>query len=193
MDLYVLNPGRNMAGRSTHKNDASIRDLLTKPVGKKVDQHEETTSQEPLSADGDATGVVGDAVSVKRAFLETLFGALRTDIATLKQDSTADITSLPKGMTELGDRVSSLEQTGDTQAEELDAHRREILDLCDKNAELSYHVEDLHNRSRRATIRIKGALLQAPGGNLEDYVHRLFYHIVQSSHLKILCWIEPKG
>ncbi|KAJ1110066.1 hypothetical protein NDU88_007421 [Pleurodeles waltl] len=85
-----------MAGPRTHTKDASIREVLTKPVGKKVDQYEETTSHVPLTADGDVTGVVADADPVTNAFLETLFGALRTDITMPKKDITADIKGLTK-------------------------------------------------------------------------------------------------
>ncbi|KAJ1109406.1 hypothetical protein NDU88_006767 [Pleurodeles waltl] len=164
-----------MAGPPTNKNDIPIRDLHTKP---RVDHHEETISLAPLTTDGNATGVVEDAEPVTCDFLETLFGALRTDIATLKQDITADIKGLTKEMNELGDWVSNLEQTSDAHGEELDAHRCELLDLRDKNAELRSQVEDLKNRSRMAKIRIKGVPLQAAGGNLEVYVRRLFHHIV---------------
>ncbi|KAJ1135505.1 hypothetical protein NDU88_001944 [Pleurodeles waltl] len=94
-------------------------------------------------------------------FLESLFEALRADITTLKQDRTRDIKGLTKDMNELGDRVDTLKRTADTQGEELDAHRREILELQNRNADLRYQVEDLENRSRRANIRIT---LQATGG-----------------------------
>ncbi|KAJ1174574.1 hypothetical protein NDU88_006394 [Pleurodeles waltl] len=127
-----------MAGPCTHKKDASIRDLLTRPISKKEDHHEESTSLAPLTTDGDATGVVDNAEPATHAFLETFFGALRTDITTLKQDITEDIKGLMKEMNELGDRVSGLQQTTYAHGGELDAHHHEILDLRDTNAELRY-------------------------------------------------------
>ncbi|KAJ1079970.1 hypothetical protein NDU88_000192 [Pleurodeles waltl] len=118
------------------------------------------------------------------AFLETLFGALPMDSATIKQDNTTDIKGRMKDMNELGDREASLEQTCETQGEELDAHCHKILDLQDKNTELQYQVEDPENMSRTANIRIKGIPLQAARGNLEEYVRRLFHHVVLELALK---------
>ncbi|KAJ1155157.1 hypothetical protein NDU88_007892 [Pleurodeles waltl] len=110
-------------------------------------------------------------------FLETLFGALCTDIATLKQDLLKDIKGLTKDMNELGDWVDTLERTSEAQGEELDGFQCETLELQDKNAELRYQVKVLENRTWRANIRIKRVTLQAAGGNLKDYTRRLFHHI----------------
>ncbi|KAJ1177717.1 hypothetical protein NDU88_002969 [Pleurodeles waltl] len=75
-------------------------------------------------------------------------------------------------MNELEDQVAGLERSSEVQGEELDAHRRKILDVHNKNSELRYQVEDLEIRARRANIRTKGVLLQAAGVNLED-IHPL--------------------
>ncbi|KAJ1166049.1 hypothetical protein NDU88_006459 [Pleurodeles waltl] len=112
----------------------------------------------------DAINTTGDTEPVTLTFQESLFGALCTDIATLKQDLTKDIKGLTKDMNELGDRVDTLERAGETQGEPLDAYRCETLELQDRNVELRYQVEDLEKRSRRANIRIKGVLLQAAEG-----------------------------
>ncbi|KAJ1167516.1 hypothetical protein NDU88_007907 [Pleurodeles waltl] len=77
-----------------------------------------------------------------------------------------EIKGLTKDMSEL---VDNLERASDAQEEELDGHQREILELQDKNEELRYQVEDLENQSWRANIQIKGVLLQAARGDLEDY------------------------
>ncbi|KAJ1211236.1 hypothetical protein NDU88_006597 [Pleurodeles waltl] len=124
-----------MADPCSHKKDAMVRDLLTKTPSKKADQYEEVTQPVRSNATGDATRTPDEAEPVTRTFLETLFGALRADIATLIQDLAMDIKGLTKDMNELGDRVDSLERTSETQGE-LDVHRCEILDLHDKNAEL---------------------------------------------------------
>ncbi|KAJ1215038.1 hypothetical protein NDU88_002648 [Pleurodeles waltl] len=141
------------------------------------DQSEEDTQPEPSNALGDTAISPNEAEPVTLTFLETLFGAISADIAILKQHLAKDIKELTKDMNELGDRVDTLERTSDTQGKELDGHQRELLELQDKNAELRYQVEDLENRSRRANIRIEGVPLQAAGGYLEDYTHRLFHHI----------------
>ncbi|KAJ1134304.1 hypothetical protein NDU88_000756 [Pleurodeles waltl] len=170
-----------MAGSHPHKKDASIRDLLTKKPGKRTDQSEEVTQLGQSSMTSDATKTTDDTEPVTHTFLEPLFGALCADIATLEQYFTKDIKGLTKNVNELGDRVDSLERIGETQGEELDAHRCEILELQDRNAELRYQVEDLEHQSRRADIRIKGVPLQAAGGNLEraDFStisHRTSHH-----------------
>ncbi|KAJ1106601.1 hypothetical protein NDU88_004002 [Pleurodeles waltl] len=61
----------------------------------------------------------------------------------------------------------------DAQEEELDCHRRELLNLQDKNQELQYQIEDLENRSHCSSIQIKGVPTQATTEALEDFVVRL--------------------
>ncbi|KAJ1212508.1 hypothetical protein NDU88_000163 [Pleurodeles waltl] len=167
-----------MVGPRSHKKVATIRALLMKTPGKKADQPEKATQQVPSSAMGDATRTTHEAEPVTRTFLETLFGALCVDIATLKQDLTKDIKGLTRDMNELGVRVDSLERTSGKQGDKLDAHRCKILDLHDKSEKLQYQVEDVENRSRRANITINVVPLQAAGGNLEDHAPRLFHHNV---------------
>ncbi|KAJ1097158.1 hypothetical protein NDU88_002285 [Pleurodeles waltl] len=86
----------------------------------------------------DTINTTDDTEPVMRTFLESLFRALRADIATLKQDLTKDFKGLTKDMNELGDCVDTLERTGETQGEELDTYRCEILELQDRNMELRY-------------------------------------------------------
>ncbi|KAJ1099999.1 hypothetical protein NDU88_005089 [Pleurodeles waltl] len=152
----------------SHKKDASISDLFMKVSGKGTAQTNDNAQPAQSSTISDSIISTDDTEPVTRTFLESLFGALRTDIATLKQ-------VLAKDMNKLGDRVDTLDHSG----EELAAHQREILELQDRNTDLRSQVEDLENRSRRADIRIKGVLLQATGGNLEENTSRLFHHIAQ--------------
>ncbi|KAJ1188658.1 hypothetical protein NDU88_005417 [Pleurodeles waltl] len=124
-----------MAGPRSKKKDASIRDLLTKKPGKKIDQLGKVTQSEQLTT-LDTVVSPNDAELVTLTFLEALFGALRSDIATLKQDLIKDIQGLKKDINELGDRADTLKGTTDAQGEELDSHRREILELQEKNTDL---------------------------------------------------------
>ncbi|KAJ1131101.1 hypothetical protein NDU88_009444 [Pleurodeles waltl] len=106
--------------------------------------------------------------------MEQLFGALRWDFATLKQEIVAEVKELKREVIELGQQVDTLEQTRDAREEELDCHRRELLILHDKNLELQYQLEDLENRSRCSNIGINGVPSQAVTGKLEDFVECLF-------------------
>ncbi|KAJ1198224.1 hypothetical protein NDU88_002067 [Pleurodeles waltl] len=115
-----------------------------------------------------------DGAPLTRAFMEQLFESLHDDLATLKQEITANIKDLKREVIDLGQRVDTVEQAQDAREEELDCHRREILTLQDKNQELQYQIEDLENRSHRSNIRIKGVLTQVIVGPLEDFVVRLF-------------------
>ncbi|KAJ1128273.1 hypothetical protein NDU88_006652 [Pleurodeles waltl] len=93
--------------------------------------------------------------------MEQLFESLCDDLATLKQEITADIKDLKRKGLDLGQHVDIVEQAQDAIEEELDCHRRELLAFPDKNQELQYQIEDLENRSRRSNIRIKGVPTQA--------------------------------
>ncbi|KAJ1081492.1 hypothetical protein NDU88_001674 [Pleurodeles waltl] len=142
-----------MAGPRSHKKDTLIIDLLMKVPGKGIAQTDDTQPGQS-NAMGDSIISTDDTELVTRTFMESLFGALCTDIATLKQDLARDIKGLTKDMNEVGDCVDTLERSSNTQVEELDAYRCEILELQDRNADLGYQMEDQENRSRRANIRI---------------------------------------
>ncbi|KAJ1198207.1 hypothetical protein NDU88_002051 [Pleurodeles waltl] len=138
-----------MVGPRSHKKDALIRDLLMKMSGERTGQTDNYTQRGQSSVMSNPN----DTEPVTQTFLESLFGALRADIAALKQDLTKDSKGHTKNMNELGDHVETLECTADAQVEELDAYLRQILELQDRNAELRYQVKDLENCSRRANIR----------------------------------------
>ncbi|KAJ1087568.1 hypothetical protein NDU88_000735 [Pleurodeles waltl] len=97
-----------MAGPRSNEKDASIRDLLTKTQGKKTDRIEEASQPEQLIALGTAVSP-NDAEPVTCTLLGALFGALHSDIPTLKQDLMKDTKGLTKDIYELWDRVDTLE------------------------------------------------------------------------------------
>ncbi|KAJ1211004.1 hypothetical protein NDU88_006366 [Pleurodeles waltl] len=70
---------------------------------------------------------------VTKVFLEQLFWVLRDDLATLKQEIEADIKDLKREMAEVRQQFDTVERTDNTQEEEIDQHRREILDLQETN------------------------------------------------------------
>ncbi|KAJ1099659.1 hypothetical protein NDU88_004758 [Pleurodeles waltl] len=74
-------------------------------------------------------------------------------------------------------RLDTVEHTHNAQEEEIDQHRRYILDLQESNKDLQYRVEDLENRLWRSNICIRGLLTQAITGKVEDFVIHLFRHV----------------
>ncbi|KAJ1144320.1 hypothetical protein NDU88_010620 [Pleurodeles waltl] len=144
--------------RNAKKEDTG-KDLITKPQPKKLDQE---GGVPPTASDGVETTVEGarrDDVLITRSFLEGLFGAFQWDITTFKQDLEAEVKDIWRDMGDLGQRVNSLERTNDSGEEELEEHRRELLELRDTNMEIHYQLEDLENLSRRSNIHLKGVLL----------------------------------
>ncbi|KAJ1091130.1 hypothetical protein NDU88_004257 [Pleurodeles waltl] len=65
-------------------------------------------------------------------FLERLCGALREDIAALKQDMETVVKDIKNDLGEL-QRVATLEQATITSEEELNTHQRTLMELCDTN------------------------------------------------------------
>ncbi|KAJ1145224.1 hypothetical protein NDU88_011515 [Pleurodeles waltl] len=87
-----------MAGPHNCKKYASIRDLLAKPTSGKTVHYKEASPLTLCVADGVVFEMAG-----ARALLEILFGALRANIATLKQYIAADIKGLMREVNEMGD------------------------------------------------------------------------------------------
>ncbi|KAJ1129417.1 hypothetical protein NDU88_007787 [Pleurodeles waltl] len=160
-----------MADPCNNKKDASIK------ASKRTNHLREISSSASTVADGTSSETASGTEPGTHAFLETLFGILLTDIVILKKDIDAEINGHTREVNEMGEQVANLELTSDAPAEELDAHHCELLELQDKHAELHYQVEDLDNRCQRTNIRIKGVLLRAAVGDLEDGVFRLFHHV----------------
>ncbi|KAJ1209626.1 hypothetical protein NDU88_005000 [Pleurodeles waltl] len=99
----------------------SKKDLFSKTPAKKA-----ALSGTPEVEGGETAGPgqsEGDGAPLTRAFMEQLFGSLREDFATLKQEIAADIKDLKRELVDLGQRVYTIEQMHDTREEELDCHR----------------------------------------------------------------------
>ncbi|KAJ1142630.1 hypothetical protein NDU88_008943 [Pleurodeles waltl] len=148
--------------------------MLCRLPAKKSDQHWDGTNTLHIHSAVAGADPTEEEAPVTRAFLETLFSALRDDIAAPKQQIAAHVREIKIDMGDLGHRMTSVEQTNDKREEEVDGHQHELLELCDKNEKLQYHLEDLEKRSRRSNIRIKGVPCQADSGKLEAYVTCLF-------------------
>ncbi|KAJ1207838.1 hypothetical protein NDU88_003228 [Pleurodeles waltl] len=112
---------------------------------------------------------------VTRTFVEQLSGAVREDNVPLKQDIAVKVKEL-KNLGEVGHRLDTLERLGD-KGEALNKHRREVMELQDRNEDLHYHLEDLEYRSPLSNICIRGVPIQADSGKLEDYVVQLFQQV----------------
>ncbi|KAJ1096594.1 hypothetical protein NDU88_001729 [Pleurodeles waltl] len=151
-----------MVSQRHSTKEGSLKDLFNKTPAKKAAQ-----SQTP-EVEGRETAGLGSSEGVgeplTRTFMEQLFKPLCEDFATVKQEIAADIKDLKREVVDLGQRVDTIEQTHDTQVEELDCHRKELLTLQDKNQELQYQIEDLENRSCCSNIQIKGVPAQAMTG-----------------------------
>ncbi|KAJ1082996.1 hypothetical protein NDU88_003157 [Pleurodeles waltl] len=116
-----------MASQRHHKKEGSLKDLFNKTLAKKAAQ-----SGTPEVESGEAAGpgpLEGDGVPLMRAFMEQLFVSLREDFTTLKQKIAAGVKDLKIEVVDLGLHVDIIEQMHDTQEEELDCHRRELLTL----------------------------------------------------------------
>ncbi|KAJ1216024.1 hypothetical protein NDU88_003630 [Pleurodeles waltl] len=154
-----------MASQKHSKKAGSLKDLFTKTPAKGMAQSgaRETECRDvagPVPAES-------DGAPLTRA----------EDFSTLKQEIGADIKDLKREVIDLGQRVDAVEQTYNTQEEDLDCHRRELLTLQDKNQDLQYQIEDLENRSCLSNIRIKVVPAQVVAGSLEDFVVRLLRYV----------------
>ncbi|KAJ1179751.1 hypothetical protein NDU88_004985 [Pleurodeles waltl] len=112
-----------MVTQKLRKKDSNLRDLFAKtPV----------TKQDPTRVLGsDPRGGSGDGTVDEDANPE-----LAMTVKELKGE-----------LTELGQRVDTIERTCDRQEEDLDLHRQEIIALQDSIRDLQYRLEDLEDRS----------------------------------------------
>ncbi|KAJ1173387.1 hypothetical protein NDU88_005223 [Pleurodeles waltl] len=112
-------------------------------------------------------GPVESAVGVEP---KSFFGTLCEDIAEVNCNIAAEVRDLRRDTDELGQRVDTMEHSGDAQDEEFESHSKELLELRDTNMELCYQLEDY--------IHIKGVPLQGVTGSLKDYVQCRFRHVM---------------
>ncbi|KAJ1161056.1 hypothetical protein NDU88_001544 [Pleurodeles waltl] len=73
--------------------------------------------------------------------------------------------------------MDTVKHSHDAQVEELGHHRQELLSLQESNHKLQYRLADLKNKLRRSSICIRGDLMKATPGPLEDFVTRLCKHV----------------
>ncbi|KAJ1114856.1 hypothetical protein NDU88_003086 [Pleurodeles waltl] len=160
---------RSAPGIRQARKDSTIKYLFTKSSEKKNDRAEDDSKE--MSA------YVTVSPEGTRPFLESFFSMLRDDIAALKQELAADVKDFRRNMGEMEQTIDPQEQIRDSGDKELEEHRRKILILRNKAGDLNYQLEDFEKRLRRCNIRIKGVLLKADAGKLEEYVLRLFCHL----------------
>ncbi|KAJ1210016.1 hypothetical protein NDU88_005384 [Pleurodeles waltl] len=96
-----------MATQKQSKNDSNLRDLFAKTPAKKQDPTRELHS-DPGGGSGDGT-VEEDANPVTKAFMEQIFGTLRENLAALRQELATTVKELKGEVTELGQRVDTVE------------------------------------------------------------------------------------
>ncbi|KAJ1201801.1 hypothetical protein NDU88_005607 [Pleurodeles waltl] len=95
-----------MSSHCCGKREATLKDMFSKPQGKKPDKSMDFTPSPPIPSDAGSYEV--DDAPVARSFLEELFSMLRDDLVSLKQDITADVKDLKKDFSKLGQRVDTL-------------------------------------------------------------------------------------
>ncbi|KAJ1205253.1 hypothetical protein NDU88_000688 [Pleurodeles waltl] len=116
-----------MTSQRPNKKEGTLKDLFSKPPGKKMDPQQGA----PVVDGGAESGACpdDDTTPITKAFLEQLFGVLRDDFATLKQEMAADVKDLKMEIAKFGQRMYTVECTHDGQEEEIDQNWREILGL----------------------------------------------------------------
>ncbi|KAJ1109035.1 hypothetical protein NDU88_006404 [Pleurodeles waltl] len=161
---------------STHltKKDASLKDLVCKFPAKKGKQYSTALPPRSLMA---STSLTDDPLAeelVTCTFLETVFRTLREDTEALKREMASDVKDIKKELGDMGQRMDSLERSVDQREEELNHHRRKLLDLRNKNEDILDCLENLEHRLPCSIVCIKYTVLQADTSKLEEYVMQLF-------------------
>ncbi|KAJ1142955.1 hypothetical protein NDU88_009267 [Pleurodeles waltl] len=96
-----------MASQRRGKKEGSLKDLSNKTPAKK------TVSPETHVAGGEArdtSQVECREAPLTRTYFEQLFGSLREDFATLKLEIAAEVKDVRRAVTDLGQRVDTLER-----------------------------------------------------------------------------------
>ncbi|KAJ1184690.1 hypothetical protein NDU88_001493 [Pleurodeles waltl] len=133
-----------MVTQRQSKKEGNLKELFAKTPVKKREHTLRGTSENNKPNDGEQ--VEEDTTLITKLFLEHLFGGLRGDTATFRQEIATTSKELKTEVAELEQRVDTMEHSDDAQTEELDHHREELLTLQENNRELLYQLEDLENR-----------------------------------------------
>ena len=159
--------------------DGNLKTMFTKPNTRTGGSTEEEDRQGTNKGSGglETGGGTPKEEPVTRAFMEELFTSLREDILVFKGEMIKDLKNMQSDVTDIGNRVSTLETLSDAKEEELEFYRQDLMTLKEQNMDLQLHLEDLENRSRRSNVRIRGAPRGIGNSELEQYVLRLFHHI----------------
>ena len=75
--------------------------------------------------------------------MESLIGSLKADIQEFRKDFTSALKELRKDVTDIGQRVPSLEESNDVRCNELELLRKETATLQDQLLDLQAHTEDI--------------------------------------------------
>ncbi|KAJ1134831.1 hypothetical protein NDU88_001277 [Pleurodeles waltl] len=101
-----------MASQRHTKKEGPLKDSFARTSSKKLDP---TTN---LVVEGGTVTGQGSSESdnspITKAFLEQLFGVLRGDFATLKQEIATEVKDLRRDIGDLGHQMDLLERTHDT-------------------------------------------------------------------------------
>ncbi|KAJ1196524.1 hypothetical protein NDU88_000394 [Pleurodeles waltl] len=106
-----------------------------------------------------------------------MFESLTADIHNLKRDLSQELWQVNQGLTSVGNRVSSLEDNGMAQGQELEMLLQEVICLHEQDV-LWAQVEDLENRSHRNNVRLQGVPVDSEGIDIQDYIQALFCHVL---------------
>ncbi|KAJ1100935.1 hypothetical protein NDU88_006010 [Pleurodeles waltl] len=106
-----------MTSQRHTKKEGTLKDIFSKAPAKKVDLHKEKTAA--LGTSEQRVALEGDNAPITLSFFEQIFGVLRDDIATLKQEIVMEVKDLKKDVNDMGQQVDSLKKTHDACEEEL--------------------------------------------------------------------------
>ncbi|KAJ1118564.1 hypothetical protein NDU88_006755 [Pleurodeles waltl] len=95
------------------KKDWTLGEMLSKPTGGLASDHPPPASQEMQMEDE------GTESPVTHSLIASLFASLRDDLQMAKKDLSQALKAVRRELTELGDRVSTLEDHETSQDEEI--------------------------------------------------------------------------
>ncbi|KAJ1219030.1 hypothetical protein NDU88_006601 [Pleurodeles waltl] len=98
----------------------------------------------------------------------------------MKQDFSQDIREVRCKESELGERVSSMEDEETPHNGDIELLQQEIFHLREQQIDLQAHVEDLENRSCKNNIRIRVSQTVAEESDIHAYVTALFLQLLET-------------